>query len=308
MSMRRAAMLERIRRYFADTGALEVTTPALVQAPVTDVHIESLEVFGRQSQLSGFLQTSPEYAMKRLLCAGWPDIYQISPVFRGGERGRLHNPEFAMIEWYRLGIDHHALMDDVDRMLRAAFHIALQPESSKRLTYQDAFVETLELDPFECPLGALQEAIAANGIPVPNSLFGQRDALLDIALSSIVAHRFPVDRITFLYDFPASQAALARIRGPVASRFEAFWGETELANGFHELVDPAEQKLRFEADLAGRRSRGQPSPAPDQRFLAALAAGLPDCAGVAMGLDRMLMIASGAARIDDVIAFPFERA
>ena len=303
----RARMLETVRRHFAASGALEVETPTMVQAGVTDVHLESLEVHRADGTRAGFLHTSPEYAMKRLLAAGAPDIWQLCRVFREGERGRRHNPEFTMVEWYRLGIDHHALMDDVERLLRALIGSERPVGPTRRVTYRDAFVESLGLDPLVAPLDAIRAALSGKGVDVPQSVAGERDALLDLAMSLAVAPAFAPDAITFLYDFPASQAALARIRGPVASRFEAFWGGLELANGFHELGDADEQARRFEADRAERRRRGQPDREPDLRFIAALAAGLPPCAGVAMGLDRVVMIAAGADSIDDVIAFPVER-
>ena len=303
----RARMLETVRRHFAAAGALEVETPTMVQAGVTDVHLESLEVHRADGTRAGFLHTSPEYAMKRLLAAGAPDIWQLCRVFREGERGRRHNPEFTMVEWYRLGIDHHALMDDVERLLRALIETERPVGPTRRVTYRDAFVESLGLDPLVAPLDTIRAALSGKGIDVPQSLAGERDALLDLAMSLAVAPAFAPDAITFLYDFPASQAALARIRGQVASRFEAFWGGLELANGFHELGDADEQARRFEADRAERRRRGQPDREPDLRFIAALAAGLPPCAGVAMGLDRVVMIAAGADSIDDVIAFPVER-
>ena len=303
----RARMLETVRRHFADTGALEVETPTMVQAGVTDVHLESLEVRRADGTRAGFLHTSPEYAMKRLLAAGAPDIWQTCRVFREGERGRRHNPEFTMVEWYRLGIDHHALMDDVERLLRALIEPERPVGPTRRVTYRAAFVESLGLDPLAAPLEAIRTALSERGVDVPPSVADERDAVLDLAMSLVVAPAFAPDAITFLYDFPASQAALARIRGPVASRFEAFWGGLELANGFHELGDADEQARRFEADLKDRARRGQPDREPDLRFIAGLAAGLPPCAGVAMGLDRVVMVAAGADSIDDVIAFPVER-
>ncbi|MFO1393515.1 MAG: EF-P lysine aminoacylase EpmA [Steroidobacteraceae bacterium] len=304
----RARMLERVRSHFAATGALEVETPVLVRAAVTDVHLESLAVHGSDGSRVGFLHTSPEYAMKRLLSAGAPDIYQVCRVFRDGERGRRHNPEFTMVEWYRLGIDHHALMDDVERLLRALLEPELAVGATRRVTYGEAFQEALALDPLAASPAEIAAALAARGLDVPASIRGDRDALLDLGLSLLVAPGFPADRVTFVHDFPATQAALARIRGPVASRFEAFWGGLELCNGFHELGDAAEQSCRFEADRAERRRRGQPDRDPDQRFLAGLAAGMPPCAGVALGFDRVVMIATGASTIDEVVAFPAERA
>jgi lysyl-tRNA synthetase class 2 len=305
----RAAMLARVRAHFAATGALEVETPILVRAAVSDVHLESLSVHDADANVTGYLHTSPEYAMKRLLCAGLPDLYQITHVFREGERGRRHNPEFTMVEWYRLGIDHHALMADVERLLRDLLepHVAVGP--TQKLTYAAAFTRTLGVDPLECTMEQLRAALTAHGGSVPESTaMPSRDDLLDLAMGTLVADGFARDRITFLHDFPASQAALAQVRGAVASRFEAFWGPLELANGFHELGDGGEQRRRFAADLAERRKRGRPVRATDERFLAALEHGLPPCAGVAMGFDRVVMVAVGAHSIDDVMAFPFERA
>ncbi|NJD30995.1 MAG: EF-P lysine aminoacylase GenX [Gammaproteobacteria bacterium] len=304
----RARLLGRVREHFAATGALEVETPVMVIAGVTDVHLESLEVHRADGSRAGFLHTSPEYAMKRLLAAGSPDIYQVARVFREGERGRRHNPEFTMVEWYRLGLDHHALMDDVERLLRALIEPHRNVGPTRRVTYAAAFQETLGIDPLSTTTAELRSAMVALGADVPDSIAHEHDALLDLAMATLVAARFPADRITFLYDFPASQAALAQVRGPVASRFEAFWGPLELANGFHELGDAAEQASRFAADRRERARLGRPDRTPDRRFLAALAAGLPPCAGVALGFDRVVMIASNAATSDEVIAFAVERA
>jgi lysyl-tRNA synthetase class 2 len=304
----RARLLQEVRAHFAATGALEVETPVAVLAGVTDVHLESLEVRRADGSRAGFLHTSPEYAMKRLLAAGAPDIYQVARVFREGERGRRHNPEFTMVEWYRLGIDHHRLMDDVEQLLRRLLEPQRPVGVSRRVTYAEAFQEVLGVDPLTAPTARIRDAMITHGADVPASIDAERDALLDLAMATLVAPRFPADRITFLYDFPASQAALAQVRGPVASRFEAFWGELELANGFHELGDAPEQAARFEADRAERARRGRPDRAPDRLFLAALAAGLPACAGVALGFDRVVMVACGARSIDEVVAFPMERA
>ena len=304
----RARLLERTRAYFARTGALEVETPVLVGAAVTDVHLDSLEVRRGDGTRVGFLHTSPEYAMKRLLCAGAPDIYQVARVFREGERGRRHNPEFTMIEWYRLGMDHIALMRDVEDLLHALLDPLRAPAPAVHVTYAEAFASALSLDPLAADVAELAAALQGAGIDVPQALRGDRDGLLDLAMATCVTTRFAGDRLTFVRDFPASQAALARVTGPVAARFEAFWGPLELATGFHELGDAAEQAGRFAADNATRAARGQPARDVDERFLAALAAGLPPCAGVALGFDRVVMIAAGAGQIDDVMAFPIERA
>jgi lysyl-tRNA synthetase class 2 len=304
----RAQLLQAVRAYFAARGALEVETPILVRWAVTDLHLESLAVHGGNGARIGYLHTSPEYAMKRLLCAGAPDIYQVAHVFREGERGRRHNPEFTMIEWYRLGIDHHALMDDVELLLRSLLQPHRQYAAAQRVTYADAFARALALDPLACSIRDLQVALQARDVHVPGAVLEERDALLDLAMATAVAGEFPADRVTFVYDFPAAQAALAQVRGPVASRFEAFWGGLELANGFHELDDADEQARRFEADRAERRRRHQPDRETDARFISALTAGLPPCAGVALGFDRVVMIAAGVASIDEVLAFPVERA
>jgi len=308
----RAELLARVRDYFAGTGALEVETPALVGAAVTDVHLESLRVVDDAAggSTAGYLQTSPEYAMKRLLCAGAPDIYQVCHVFRAGERGGRHNPEFTMVEWYRHGLDHHALMRDVEALIRHLLEPLRRCGPSESLSYCDAFERRLGMHPLHAPVSALLEAIERAGTDVPESMRSgaERDEVLDLAMGTVVAESFAQDGLTFLYDFPASQAALAQVRGEVASRFEAFWGPLELANGFHELGSAPEQRARFEADIARRCVQGQPVRDADALLLDALAAGLPPCAGVALGFDRLVMVAAGAGRIDDVIAFPYERA
>ena len=304
----RAQLLERARAYFAQTGALEVETPVLVRAAVTDLHLESLEVRRSDGTHLGFLHTSPEYAMKRLLCAGAPDVYQVAHVFREGERGGRHNPEFTMIEWYRLGLDHRALMRDVEALLRALLEPLRPVGPTVHVTYAQAFESVLGVDALCAATGEIETALRNAGVDVPEGLSADRDGLLDLGMATHVTARFADDRITFVRDFPASQAALARVAGPVAARFEAFWGGLELANGFHELGDASEQAQRFASDAAARRERRQPAREADQLFLDALAAGLPECAGVALGFDRVVMVATGARRIDDVVAFPIERA
>ena len=304
----RARLLGQLRAHFASTGALEVETPVLVGAAVTDVHLESLAVHRADDTRTGFLQTSPEYAMKRLLCAGAPDIFQVAKVFREGERGRNHNPEFTMIEWYRRGMDHLALMGDVEALLHRLLEPLREVGPTRTVTYAEAFLDCLGCNPLHAPAAELEASLRERGTDVPATLADDRDGLLDLAMATHVAPGFAADRLTFVHDFPASQAALARVRGTVASRFEAFWGGLELANGFHELGDAAEQTRRFAEDLEARARRGRPRHEPDRHLLAALSAGLPDCAGVALGFDRVVMVATGASRIDEVIAFPVERA
>lgn len=302
----RASMLRAAREYFAATRTLEVDTPALSTAAVTDIHLASIEAraLGRRS----FLQTSPEYAMKRLLAAGCGDIWQICKVYRDGERGRWHNPEFTMIEWYRLGIDHHALMSDVERLIGAMLPPARACERAERLSYRDAMQLHGGIDAFEDPVAVLIARLQSAGIDVPQGLHEDRDACLDLIMGTLVGPRLGHERLCFVYDYPASQAALAQVRGPVASRFEAFLDGIELANGFHELADAGEQRARFERDARERARRGLPQVPLDERLLAALEHGLPECSGVALGFDRLVMCATGARHIDEAIAFPFERA
>jgi lysyl-tRNA synthetase class 2 len=302
----RASMLRAVREYFTATRALEVDTPTLSTAAVTDVHLASVAATtnGRRT----FLHTSPEYAMKRLLAAGCGDIWQICKVYRDGESGRYHNPEFTMIEWYRLGMDHHALMSDVERLISAVLPPSRAFDRSERLSYREAVQLHAGIDPFDHPVPVLVARLESSGIEVPRDVKGDRDACLDLIMGVLVGPRLGHERLTFIYDYPASQAALARIRGQVASRFEAYMDGLELANGFHELGNAAEQRARFEQDLAERAKRGLPAMPIDERFLAALEHGLPDCSGVALGFDRLVMCATGAKHIDAVLAFPFDRA
>jgi elongation factor P--(R)-beta-lysine ligase len=302
----RARMLRAIREYFAATRALEVETPTLSGAAVTDVHLASVA-----AQVNGqtrYLITSPEYPMKRLLAGGCGDIWQIGRVYRDGELGRWHNPEFTMIEWYRIGMDHHALMSDVERLINAALPPARQFDRAERISYRDAVQLHAGVDALADPSPVLIARLESAGIDVPRDLHADRDACLDLIMSTLVGPQLGRERLTFVYDYPASQAALARIRGPVASRFEAYLDGVELANGFHELAHAQEQRARFEADLKQRRERGLPAPPLDEHFLAALQHGLPECSGVALGFDRLVMCAIGAKHIHDVLTFPFDRA
>jgi elongation factor P--(R)-beta-lysine ligase len=304
----RAALLARCRAFFAARGVLEVETPVLSQGAVTDVHLASLETRIAGLAPRYYLQTSPEYPMKRLLAAGSGDCYQICKVFRDGETGRYHNPEFSMLEWYRLGIDHHALMDEVEALLVPLLGPSYA-EPAHRLSYQAVFEQALGIDPFAVPTAELRALAAARAdADLPDA---DRDTLLDVLMGVVIGPTLGADRLTFIHDYPASQAALARVLPglpPRAARFEAYARGLELCNGFHELVDANEQRRRFEADLRARHDRGWPLPPIDERFLAALAEGLPDCAGVAVGLDRVLMIATGATSIAEVLAFTIAEA
>lgn len=307
----RAEMTGRIRAYFAAAGVLEVETPILSHAAVTDPVLASLATAGRGPGLAGplFLQTSPEFAMKRLLAAGSGPIYQICKVFRDDERGRFHHPEFTLLEWYRPGWDHRRLMREVADLVRLALR---RPDlAAEEVTYRALFRDRLGLDPWCATPEELRRAARAAGIADADGLDLDLDGWLDLLLGHRLAPQLGRERMTFLYDYPPSQAALARVRSgshPVAERFELYLDGVELANGFHELTEAVEQGRRFDADLAARRRRGLPTPPRDERLLAALAAGLPACAGVALGLDRLLMLGCGAGHIDEVLAFPVERA
>jgi elongation factor P--(R)-beta-lysine ligase len=302
----RAAMLAGVRAFFATRGVLEVETPQVSRAAPTDPALDSLGVAVRDAPR--YLHTSPEFPMKRLLCAGSGDIFQIARVFRAGEAGRFHNPEFTLLEWYRTGFDAPRLMDEVETLVRTLAGEA-DPGDAERLTYAEAFLRHAGLDPLRADEQALAACAAARGIDLTGTL--DRDGWLDLLMSQVVAPAFPAGRLTFVHDYPASQAALARLRPgdpPVAERFELYWGSLELANGFHELADAAEQAERFRRDLALRASQGLPRVAVDTRLLAALESGLPDCAGVALGLDRLLMCLAGAGHIREVLAFPWGEA
>jgi lysyl-tRNA synthetase class 2 len=309
----RATLLARIRGYFEHEQVLEVDTPALSAAATTDPQLESFRSRyhgpGERHGCTLYLHTSPEFPMKRLLAAGSGSIYQVCKVFRDGEYGACHNPEFTLLEWYRTGFDHLDLMDDVEQLLRAVLDGILPPVSVHHWSYRDLFLEFAGLDPFKVTATELMNLLGSRHSVVT---VGMQDAALDdwldLAMTHVIEPRL-CSGLAFVRDYPASQAALARIRPgnpPLASRFEAYLNGVELANGFHELSDAQEQRRRFAADGARREQSGLPAVAMDERLLDGLAAGLPDCAGVALGLDRLLMIACGADSLAEVLAFSFE--
>ncbi len=306
----RARLLAEVRAFFRERGVLEVETPILGRATVTDVHLASLATRIQGEREDFYLQTSPEYAMKRLLAAGSGDIFQVCKAFRDGERGRHHNPEFTLIEWYRVGFDHVALMREVEALLSRLLGARLSAPA-ETLSYREAFVRVLEIDPVTAPLAALRHLAARRLGADAASLGDDRDTVLDLLVGALVGPALGAQRITFVDRYPASQAALARLlpgEAPEAARFEAYVGGLELCNGFHELGDAREQRRRFEADRAARRARGLPLPPVDERLLAALAAGLPDSAGVAVGFDRIVMLALGLDSIDAALAFTVDGA
>jgi lysyl-tRNA synthetase class 2 len=305
----RARLYGAIRHYFQARQVLEVETPILSAGATVDLHIDSFSTRQPGSR-RWWLQTSPEFAMKRLLAAGSGPIFQIARVFRREEAGRHHNPEFSLLEWYRPGWDHLALMEEVEDLLRAAG--APGGAAWERLTYGEAFLRYAGLDPFGAGLEALRQACAGH-VELAGELAQEtsRDVHLDLLMSAVVGPRLGLDAPAFLYDFPASQAALARVRSgdpPVAERFELFWKGIELANGFHELTDAAEQRRRFEQDQARRSAEGREAPPYDAHLIAALEAGMPACAGVALGLDRILMLLLDLPSVADTLAFDAQRA
>jgi lysyl-tRNA synthetase class 2 len=309
---KRAALLARTREFFAAREVLEVDTPLLVNTPVSDVHIHSARVQLASSDPGAppalFLHSSPEYAMKRLLADGSGDIYQVCHVVRGAESGRHHNPEFTLIEWYRVGCPLARLMDEVEALVRVLLGAGAAQRTSERLSYREAFVRELGLDPLTAPTAALAQAAQPLGLTGAEP---DRDECLELLMGALVGPRLGRGRLTFVRGYPASQAALARLDPSdprTAERFELYCDGVELANGFHELAAAEELRQRFARDNAQRVRRGLPVSAPDERLLAALAFGLPDCAGVALGFDRALMLAVGAAHIEEVLAFPSARA
>jgi len=308
----RAALNALIRAFFAERDVLEVETPMLSLAGNTDPNIASfaLEFSGRTdgAPRTRWLRTSPEYPLKRLLAAGTGDCYELGRVFRDGEAGGRHNPEFTMLEWYRIGWDHHRLIEETVALTQAALALAGRAATVEKIAYRDLYRRHLDLDPATATDQALIAALGDTHIAHDGL---SRDDWLDLLMTHRIQPAFADFSITVVYDYPASQCALARIRAddpPLAERFELYVGALELANGYHELTDAAEQGQRFRRDLETRTQRGARQPPVDERLLAALASGLPGCAGVALGVDRLLMAMLGTGRIGDVIAFAFERA
>ena len=301
----RARLLQKLRAFFHERGIWEVETPCLSQAATTDPHIESFTVMDGNNQLSGYLHTSPEFPMKRLLSAGSGSIYQISKVFRQGEVGRRHNPEFTLLEWYRTAFDHHLLMDEVDALVRELLDGSLILGESLRLNYRNAFEQYVGIDPFMANCEDLKHCARERGIG-DIKLGDDKDAWLDLLVSHTLEKNLPANCPVFIYDYPASQASLAQIREedfPVGERFELYINGMELANGFHELGNSREQRQRFEQDLQQRTKQGLCQYPLDDRFLQALESGLPDCAGVALGFDRLMMLAAGKGAITEVLSF-----
>jgi len=308
----RARLYALIRQFFAERSVLEVSTPVLSAAGNTDPNIESFYTRFSGHVAAGtaqrWLRTSSEFAQKRLLAAGVGDNYELGRVFRNGEAGRRHNPEFTMLEWYRIGWDHRRLIDETIDLVSAALALVSGHAEAKKYTYRDLFSSTLGIDPFSATESELRNALGEVRIDEQGL---SRDDWLDLLLTHRIQPAFPADRITVICDYPATQCALAKIRAddpPVAERFELYVGTQELANGYHELTDATEQRARFERDNARRRERGLAEVPIDENLLAALVQGMPDCAGVALGIERLLMAMLGTDDIREVIAFPFAEA
>ncbi|MCY2964470.1 MAG: EF-P lysine aminoacylase EpmA [Planctomycetota bacterium] len=319
----RARFLAGARRFFDDRGYIEVDTPLLSADRVIDPHLEPFAVSHADAPTGWspgstverqYLQTSTEFCMKRLLAAGAVAIYQLCHVFRAAERSERHNPEFTMLEWYRVGDTHLEQMAETEELICVLFSLAGQslPRPFLRTTYQEAFERTLQIDPLRAPCSALYAVARRHGLEVPESLaMNDRDGWLNLLLAFLVEPRLGVDRPEFIFDYPASQGALARLRAgdpPVAERFELYLRGIELCNGYHELTDPGELKRRIACESLRRNEEGQPSLPTDSRLLAAMDHGLPPCAGNAVGFDRVLMLATGSRSIDQVLPFAWERA
>ncbi|MCK8119541.1 elongation factor P--(R)-beta-lysine ligase [Pseudoalteromonas sp. 2CM37A] len=307
----RAAILRIIREFFYTRNVMEVETPSLSSASVTDVHLASFNTQfvgpGHAGGLPLYLQTSPEFAMKRLLAAGSGPIFQLCKAFRNEEAGRHHNPEFTMLEWYRPGFDEFALMDEMDELMQ----LILNVEPAERLTYQQAFEQVLALDPLTATLRQLQTLASDHGFADIAKNETNKDTLLQLLFCMKVEPTIGQTKPCFVYHFPASQAALAQIcehDNRVAGRFELYYKNMELANGFNELTNAKEQAKRFDEDNAYRAANGLNHVPMDTRLIAALEHGLPQCAGVAMGIDRLVMLATAKDTIKEVIAFDVDRA
>ncbi len=303
----RARLLTAVRTFFARRDVLEVETPILAQASAVDCHIDlfTAAAQGGHDSTCRFLQTSPELHMKRLLTRGYPDIYQLARVFRSDERGRLHNPEFTMVEWYRRGFSMLQLMHEVAELCRKV----LGDIPVSFVDYRELFVTHTGIDPLAASLDDIQGLLTARDSASPR--FESRSDALQYALSVAIEPKLARATLCFIHSYPAEQAILARLDPDdprVSRRFELFYNGTELANGWEELLAPDQNRDRFEAQNSRRRRRGKPPIPLDERFLTALDRGAPACAGVALGFDRLMMHAVGADRLEQVIAFPWDEA
>lgn len=309
----RANILTNIRQFFSELAVVEVETPLMSQGTVTDLHLEAFTsrydfLVDAPDSTNVYLQTSPEFAMKRLLASGYGSIYQICKAFRHEEYGSFHNPEFTMLEWYRLGFDHFDLINEVQDLLERI----LDCPSATRISYQQIFLDHVFLDPLTASLADLLKLIKDRG-KHSNWLSEQADIdiLLQFVFSEIIEPQIGLTSPCFVYDFPRTQASLANISpldARVAQRFECYYKGIELANGFNELTDAKEQLSRFQEDNVKRCKTGLTEKPIDHNFIQALEHGLPPCSGVALGIDRLLMLAMKKTKIGQVISFPIEQA
>jgi len=312
----RAKCLNAVRRFFDERGYVEVDTPLMSRDIVVDAYLDPLVVPHAHAGTDFYLQTSPEFGMKRLLCGGLRAIYQLSHVFRNAERGTNHNPEFTMVEWYRTGDEYLAQMQVVEDLLHAVGQLTAAPRGFPRpfvrTTYRQAFERCLDFNPFQIEMRDLRNVATERDIVPPPSLNPEdRDGWLNLLLACCVEPHLGRDVPEFLYDYPASQSALARTKhtpDPVAERFELYCDGIELCNGYHELLDASELRRRNETQLALRRAEGLSFLPTESRLLEAMEHGLPACAGVALGFDRLVMVLGGYSAIDQVIPFPSRRA
>lgn len=307
----RDELLRNTRAFFHTRGFIEVETPLLSADVVVDLHLEPFAVDvprGSGGPRRMWLQTSPEFAMKRLMAAGGEAIFQITHAFRQSEQGRLHNPEFTLVEWYRRGDGLLAGMQLLSDLCQAS----LDRGPAETITYQQAFERYAGIDPHSAPAAAFADVARRRGVSVPDSLAADdRDGWLDLLLVELVEPHLGRDRPAILYDYPASQAALARVRPgapAVGERFELYVEGIELANGYHELLDAEELADRNRQNNQARQAAGKPVLPEESRLLAAMRTGLPECTGVALGFDRVVMLAGGAKTIAEATAFPFDRA
>ncbi|MGZ4976296.1 MAG: EF-P lysine aminoacylase EpmA [Methylobacter sp.] len=309
----RAQMLADIRRFFADRSVLEVETPLLGHSIGTDPQLAffTTEYCLSPLQQTLFLQTSPEFAMKRLLAAGSGSIYQIGKAFRNGESGRFHNPEFTMLEWYRVGFTLSQLMDEIADLIAGLF--SGQPlRETQRVSYQHVFDSFTGLDPL---IFSYQDYCAfARECQLPEAvdICGDDHALwLDFIFSHKIQPYLGDNALCMVYGYPACQSSLAKINKDnalIVDRVEMFINGVELGNGYYELTDADEQSKRFDKELAVRQQQNLPVAVKDKHLVSALVSGLPECSGMAIGLDRLLMLLSGSASIENVLSFPIHRA
>jgi lysyl-tRNA synthetase class 2 len=311
VAKKRAKLISLIRNFFDTKDVLEVSTPIMSAGTVTDQHLDAFKLLYNQSSKgkpeNKYLVTSPEFAIKRLLAAGYGDCYQLGNVFRNEPAGSHHNPEFTMLEWYRIGWNHFQLMDEVAELLQIILHC----EVPDKISYQNAFLQTCELDPLDCDSKTLIAYITKHGKYSNWLNYEGKDTLLQFIFTEFIEPTIGKDKPCFVYHFPATQAALAKINiedERVAERFECYFKGIELVNGFHELTSAEEQLTRFITDNKIRKEQGLEEKAIDYRFIAALQHGLPACAGVALGVDRLIMLALNQQKIRDVLTFDITNA